>query len=294
MAVTAQMVKELREKTGAGMMDCKKALTEVNGDMEAAIDFLREKGLSSAAKKADRIAAEGTTSIYVNGNEAILLEVNAETDFVAKNEGFQVLVQELAEHLLATKPASIEEASESKMSNGLSVADHISNAVAKIGEKLTLRRFEIRTKTDADAFGPYLHMGGRIGVLTILEGSTDTEAAKDVAMHVAALNPKYVSRDQVSAEEVERERKVLTEQALNEGKPENIVAKMVEGRIGKYFEEICVLDQAFVKNSDQKVGDFVKSTGGTLVEFIRYAVGEGIEKREDNFAEEVMSQVKGN
>ncbi len=294
MAITAQMVKELREKTGAGMMDCKKALTEVNGDMEAAIDFLREKGLSSAAKKADRIAADGTTSIFVNGNEAIILEVNAETDFVAKNEGFQTLVQELAEHLLSTKPASIEEAHDSKMTNGLSVADHISNAVAKIGEKITLRRFEVRTKTDNDAFGPYLHMGGRIGVLTILEGSTDTEAAKDVAMHVAALNPKYVSRDQVSAEEVERERKILTEQALNEGKPENIVAKMVEGRIGKYFEEICVLDQAFVKNSDQKVRDFVSATGGSLKEFIRYAVGEGIEKREDNFADEVMSQVKGN
>lgn len=294
MAITAQMVKELREKTGAGMMDCKKALTEVNGDMEAAIDFLREKGLSSAAKKADRIAAEGTTTIHVNGNEAVILEVNAETDFVAKNEAFQTLVQELAEHLLATKPATIEEARDSKMENGLSVADHISNAVAKIGEKITLRRFEIRTKTDNDAFGPYLHMGGRIGVLVVLEGSTDAEAAKDVAMHVAALNPKYVSRDQVSEEEVERERKVLTEQALNEGKPENIVAKMVEGRIGKYFEEICVLDQAFVKNSDQKVSDFVKATGGTLKEFIRYAVGEGIEKREDNFADEVMSQVKGN
>jgi elongation factor Ts len=294
MAITAQMVKELREKTGAGMMDCKKALTEVNGDMEAAIDFLREKGLSSAAKKADRIAAEGTTSIYVNGNEAVILEVNAETDFVAKNEAFQTLVQELAEHLLAAKPATIEEAHDSKLENGLSVADHISNAVAKIGEKITLRRFEIRTKTDNDAFGPYLHMGGRIGVLVVLEGSTDAEAAKDVAMHVAALNPKYVSRDQVSEEEVERERKVLTEQALNEGKPENIVAKMVEGRIGKYFEEICVLDQAFVKNSDQKVSDFVKATGGTLKEFIRYAVGEGIEKREDNFADEVMSQVKGN
>ncbi len=294
MAITAQMVKELREKTGAGMMDCKKALTEVNGDMEAAIDFLREKGLSSAAKKADRIAAEGTTSIYVNGNEAVILEVNAETDFVAKNEAFQTLVQELAEHLLAAKPATIEEAHDSKLENGLSVADHISNAVAKIGEKITLRRFEIRTKTDNDAFGPYLHMGGRIGVLVVLEGSTDAEAAKDVAMHVAALNPKYVSRDQVSEEEVERERKVLTEQALNEGKPENIVAKMVEGRIGKYFEEICVLDQAFVKNSDQKVSEFVKATGGTLKEFIRYAVGEGIEKREDNFADEVMSQVKGN
>ncbi|MBE1553434.1 translation elongation factor Ts [Sporosarcina limicola] len=294
MTITAQMVKELRGKTGAGMMDCKKALIEVNGDMEAAIDFLREKGLSSAAKKADRIAAEGITSIHVDGNEAIILEVNAETDFVAKNEGFQTLVKELAEHLLATKPATVEEAVESKMSNGLSVADHISNAVAKIGEKLTLRRFEIRTKTANDAFGPYLHMGGRISVLAILEGSTDAEAAKDVAMHIAALNPKYVSRDQVSEEEVDRERKILTEQALNEGKPENIVAKMVEGRIGKYFEEICVLDQAFVKNSDQKVRDFVKSTGGTLTEFIRYSVGEGIEKREENFADEVMNQVKGN
>lgn len=294
MAITAQMVKELREKTGAGMMDCKKALTEVNGDMEAAIDFLREKGLSSAAKKADRIAAEGTTSIIVDGNNAVIFEVNAETDFVAKNEGFQTLVKELGEHLLAVKPATIEEANESKMSNGLTVADHISNAVAKIGEKITLRRFEVKTKTDNDAFGPYLHMGGRIAVLTVLEGTTDADAAKDVAMHIAALNPKYISRDQVSAEEVDHERRVLTEQALNEGKPENIVAKMVEGRLGKYFEEICVLDQAFVKNSDQKVRDFVKSTGGTLKDFVRYEVGEGIEKREDNFADEVMSQVKGN
>ena len=198
--VTAQMVKELREKTGAGMMDCKNALTAVNGDLDAAIDFLREKGLSSSAKKADRIAAEGTTFILVEGNEAILLEVNAETDFVAKNEGFQILVKELAEHLLNTKPATVEEAQVSTMTNGLSVADHISNAVAKIGEKINLRRYEIRTKTDNDAFGPYLHMGGRIGVLTVLEGSTDEDAAKDIAMHVAALNPKYVSRDQVSEE----------------------------------------------------------------------------------------------
>jgi len=291
--ITAQMVKELREKTGAGMMDCKKALTEVNGDMEAALDFLREKGLSSSASKADRIAAEGTSYIHVDGNEAILIEVNAETDFVAKNEGFQKLVKDLAEHLLATKPATIEEAHDSKLANGLSVADEISNAVAKIGEKLTLRRFEIRTKTDNDTFGPYLHMGGTIGVLVVLEGTTDEQAAKDIAMHIAALNPKYVSRDQVPAEEVEREKKVLTEQALNEGKPENIVAKMVEGRIGKYFEEICVLDQAFVKDSDQTVGAFVKSTGGTLKDFVRYAVGEGIEKREENFADEVMNQVQG-
>ncbi|REB09781.1 elongation factor Ts [Sporosarcina sp. BI001-red] len=291
MAVTAQMVKELREKTGAGMMDCKKALTEVNGDMDAALDFLREKGLSSAAKKADRIAAEGTTTIEVSGNEAIILEINAETDFVAKNEGFQTLVKEISEHLLTTKPATVEEALASTMTNGLVVADYISNAIAKIGEKISLRRFEIRTKTDNDAFGAYLHMGGRISVLTVLEGSTDAEAAKDVAMHIAAMNPKYVSHDQISEDEVEHERKVLTEQALNEGKPENIVAKMVEGRLRKYFEEICVLDQPFVKNSDQKVGEFVTSTGGKLTEFIRYEVGEGIEKREDNFADEVMSQV---
>jgi len=294
MAVTAQMVKELREKTGAGMMDCKKALVQVDGDMDAAIDFLREKGLSSAAKKADRIAAEGTTFILEEGNEAVLVEVNAETDFVAKNEGFQVLVKELASYLLATKPASVEVALESTMENGLTVADHISNAIAKIGEKITLRRFEIATKTDADSFGPYLHMGGRIGVLTVVEGTTDSSVAKDVAMHVAALNPKYITHDQISQEEIDHERKVLTEQALNEGKPENIVAKMVEGRLRKYFEEICVLDQPFVKNPDQKVGDFVKAAGGTLKSFVRYEVGEGIEKREDNFAEEVMNQVKGN
>ncbi len=293
MAITAQLVKELREKTGAGMMDCKKALVETDGNLEAAIDFLREKGLSSAAKKSDRIAAEGTTYILTQGNEAIILEVNAETDFVAKNEKFQVLVASLAEQLLAAKPESVEAALELEK-DGVKIADQISTAVATIGEKITLRRFEIKTKTDADAFGAYLHMGGKIGVLVALEGSTDESAAKDIAMHIAAINPTYVSRDEVSAEEVEHERKVLTEQALNEGKPENIVAKMVEGRLGKYFEDVCLLDQTFVKNSDQKVRDFVKSTGGNVTSFTRYAVGEGIEKREDNFAEEVMNQVKGN
>lgn len=293
MAITAQLVKELREKTGAGMMDCKKALVETDGNLEAAIDFLREKGLSSAAKKADRIAAEGTTYILTQGNEAIILEVNAETDFVAKNEKFQVLVASLAEQLLAAKPESVEAALELEK-DGVKISDQISTAVATIGEKITLRRFEIKTKTDADAFGAYLHMGGKIGVLVALEGSTDESAAKDIAMHIAAINPTYVSRDEVSAEEVEHERKVLTEQALNEGKPENIVAKMVEGRLGKYFEDVCLLDQTFVKNSDQKVRDFVKSTGGNVTSFTRYAVGEGIEKREDNFAEEVMNQVKGN
>ncbi|HWJ78306.1 MAG TPA: translation elongation factor Ts [Niallia sp.] len=291
MAVTAQMVKELREKTGAGMMDCKKALTETNGDLDKAIDFLREKGMASAAKKADRVAAEGTTYVAVEGNEAVILEVNSETDFVAKNEGFQALVKELATHLLASKPASIEEATASEITSGTTVEAHINSAIAKIGEKLSLRRFEVKTKTDNDAFGAYLHMGGRIGVLTVLEGTTDEVAAKDVAMHIAALNPKYVSRDQVSAEEVAHEKEVLTQQALNEGKPAKIVEKMVEGRLGKYFEDVCVLDQSFVKNPDQKVRQFVESKGATLREFVRYEVGEGIEKREDNFAEEVMNQV---
>ncbi len=291
--VTAQMVKELREKTGAGMMDCKKALVQTEGNIEAAIDFLREKGLAAANKKSDRIAAEGTTFILEQGNEAILVEINAETDFVAKNDKFQALVSELAAHLLATKPADAEAALET-MIGDVKVADYISTAIATIGEKISLRRFEIKTKTDADAFGAYLHMGGRIGVLVVLEGSTDAAAAKDIAMHIAAINPIYVSREEVSAEDTERERKVLTEQALAEGKPENIVAKMVEGRLGKYFEDICLLDQTFVKNSDQKVRAFVESTGGTVTAFNRYAVGEGIEKKEDNFAEEVMSQVKGN
>ena len=293
MAITAQMVKELREKTGAGMMDCKKALVQTEGDFEAAIDFLREKGLAAAGKKADRIAAEGTTYILEKGNEAILVEINAETDFVAKNDKFVALVEELSAHLLATKPADVDAALETEI-NGVKVSDYISTAIATIGEKISLRRFVIKTKTDADAFGSYLHMGGRIGVLVVVEGSTDAAAAKDIAMHFAAINPTYVSRDEVSAEEVERERKVLTEQALNEGKPENIVAKMVEGRLGKYFEDVCLLDQSFVKNSDQKVRDFVASIGGTVTGFTRYAVGEGIEKKEDNFAEEVMSQVKGN
>jgi elongation factor Ts len=291
MAVTAQMVKELREKTGAGMMDCKKALTATDGDMEKAIDFLREKGIAKAANKADRIAAEGLTSIVTVGNEAVILEVNSETDFVAKNEGFQTLVKELAEHLLKNKPATVEEALAQTMDNGTTVDYHINAAIAKIGEKLTLRRFAVLSKTDNDAFGAYLHMGGRISVLTVLEGSTDADAAKDISMHIAALRPKYVSRDQVSQEEVEHERQVLTQQALNEGKPEKIVEKMVEGRLGKYFEDVCVLDQTFVKNPDQKVRQFVESKGATIREFVRYEVGEGIEKREDNFAEEVMNQV---
>ncbi|QZD59773.1 translation elongation factor Ts [Bacillus pumilus] len=292
MAITAQLVKELRQKTGAGMMDCKKALTETDGDIDKAIDLLREKGIAKAAKKADRIAAEGLTLIKTDGNTGVILEVNSETDFVAKNEGFQSLLNELADHLLAAKPATIEEAHASKMENGSTVEEHITSAIAKIGEKITLRRFSVITKEDNAAFGSYLHMGGRIGVLAVLNGTTDEELARDIAMHVAAVNPKYISRDQVSEEEANREREVLTQQALQEGKPENIVAKMVEGRLNKFFEEICLLDQAFVKNPDEKVKQVVAAKNASIKTYVRYEVGEGIEKRQDNFAEEVMSQVK--
>jgi elongation factor Ts len=293
MAITAQMVKELREKTGAGMMDCKKALTETDGNMEKAVDYLREKGIAKAAKKADRIAAEGSTHIDVDGNVAVLLEVNSETDFVAKNDQFRNLLDVLGKHLLSQKPATVEEALEQPLNgDGDKVGEYINSNIAKIGEKLSLRRFVIAEKGDNDAFGAYLHMGGRIGVLTVLENTTDDSVAKDVAMHVAAVNPKYVSRDAVSAEEVDHERNVLKQQALNEGKPENIVEKMVEGRLGKFFEQICLLEQSFVKDPDQKVKKYVESKGATVKSFVRFEVGEGMEKREENFADEVMSQIK--
>ncbi|ASB89588.1 translation elongation factor Ts [Bacillus sonorensis] len=292
MAISAQMVKELRQKTGAGMMDCKKALTETDGDMEKAIDLLREKGIAKAAKKADRIAAEGLTLVKTNGNTGVILEVNSETDFVAKNEGFKTLLDELADHILAEKPENLETAMAQKMANGSTVEEHITSAVAKIGEKITLRRFAVLTKGDDATFGAYLHMGGKIGVLTVLNGTTDEETAKDIAMHVAAVNPRYISRDQVSEEETNHEREILTQQALQEGKPENIVAKMVEGRLNKFFEEICLLDQAFVKNPDEKVKQVVAAKNATVETFVRYEVGEGIEKRQENFAEEVMNQVK--
>ncbi|MFC4404550.1 translation elongation factor Ts [Gracilibacillus xinjiangensis] len=292
MAISAKLVKELREKTGAGMMDCKKALQETDGNIDQAIDYLREKGIAKAAKKADRIAAEGSAYVEVEGNTAVLLEVNCETDFVTKNEQFQTLLKQLAQHILSQKPDTVEEALKQPLNGeGETVEEFINSNIAKIGEKLSLRRFATFTKTDQDAFGAYTHMGGRIGVVTVLEGTTDEQVAKDIAMHVAAVNPKYLSRDAVSAEDIEREREVLKTQALNEGKPANIVEKMVEGRLNKFFEEICLLEQSFVKDPDQKVKQIVKSHNAELSSFVRYEVGEGIEKREDNFAEEVMSQV---
>ncbi|EOB9263527.1 translation elongation factor Ts [Staphylococcus aureus] len=290
--ISAKLVKELREKTGAGMMDCKKALTETDGDIDKAIDYLREKGIAKAAKKADRIAAEGLVHVETKGNDAVIVEINSETDFVARNEGFQELVKEIANQVLDTKAETVEALMETTLPNGKSVDERIKEAISTIGEKLSVRRFAIRTKTDNDAFGAYLHMGGRIGVLTVVEGSTDEEAARDVAMHIAAINPKYVSSEQVSEEEINHEREVLKQQALNEGKPENIVEKMVEGRLRKYLQEICAVDQDFVKNPDVTVEAFLKTKGGKLVDFVRYEVGEGMEKREETFADEVKGQMK--
>ena len=292
MAISAKLVKQLRERTGAGMMDCKKALTETDGDIDKAIDYLREKGIAKAAKKADRIAAEGLVHVEVKGNEAAIVEINSETDFVARNEGFQELVKESANQILDTKPESVDALMETKLPNGQSVDEKMKEAISTIGEKLSIRRFAVKSKSDNDAFGAYLHMGGRIGVLSVVEGSTDEEAAKDVAMHIAAINPKYVSSEQVSEDEINHEREVLKQQALNEGKPANIVEKMVEGRLRKYLQEICAVDQNFVKDPDQTVEAFLKSKGGKLVDFVRYEVGEGMEKREENFADEVKGQMK--
>lgn len=289
--ISAKLVKELRDMTGVGMMDAKKALVEVDGDMDKAVDFLREKGMAKAAKKNDRIAAEGLAAVAVVGNTAAIVEVNSETDFVAKNEMFQDLVQELATLVATNKPADMDAAMALPASKG-TVAETIIEANQVIGEKISFRRFEIVEKEDNAAFGGYLHMGGRIAVLALLDGTTDETVAKDVAMHVAAINPRYVDESQIPAEELEHEKTVLTEQALNEGKPANIVDKMVIGRLNKFKAEISLVDQPFVKDPDMTVAKYVATKGATVKSFVRFEVGEGIEKREENFAEEVMSQIK--
>lgn len=287
--ISASLVKELREKTGAGMLDCKKALEANNGDINASIDWLREKGISKAAKKADRIAAEGTAAILVDGNKAVVVEVNSETDFVAKNEEFK----ELVNVLLATIMNNDVEDEESILAlpyEGATINDYLIAKTAKIGEKLSFRRFAKVEKTDSESFGSYIHMGGRIAVLTIVEGTSE-EVAKDVAMHAAAMRPKYIRKENVPTDELDREREVLKEQAINEGKPAEIAEKMVEGRIQKYYKEICLEEQPFVKDGDISVSTYVKNNDGSIINMIRFEVGEGIEKKEEDFATEVMNQI---
>ena len=286
--VSASAVKELREKTGAGMLDCKKALEANNGDMQASIDWLREKGISKAAKKADRIAAEGLAEIKIDGNKAAIVEVNSETDFVAKNPEFKELVDSILNTVLKTDATDVEDVLKEDGLNDLLVAK-----IAKIGEKLSFRRFAKVEKKDSEHFGAYIHMGGKIAVLTVIDGANE-EVARDVAMHAAAMRPQYVTKEEVPEEVVNHEKEVLTEQAMNEGKPEEIAEKMVQGRIQKFFKEICLAEQPFVNDGDVTVSQYVKNNGGTIVKMIRFEVGEGIEKREENFAEEVMKQMNQN
>lgn len=288
--ITAQMVNELRNKTGAGMMDCKKALVETNGDMDAALDFLREKGISSAQKKSGRIAAEGLANVFIDGNNAVIIEVNCETDFVSKNENFQNLVSEIGESILKSGAKTLEEALASKTSEG-TVEELIIAKTATIGEKLSLRRIEFRTKSDDEVFGSYLHMGGKIAVLTVLKGANE-EVARDVAMQAAAMRPEYLSEETVPAERVEKEKKFLIEQSMQEGKSAEIAEKMVAGRLKKFFKEICLVNQAFIKNGDIDVKTYIKNNGGEITDMIRFEVGEGMEHRSENFADEVMSQIK--
>ena len=292
MEITASMVKELRETSGAGMMDCKKALSECNGNMEAAMDYLREKGIAKSAKKESRIAAEGLANIFVSGNKAVILEVNSETDFVAKNKEFTTMIRIIGEALLKSNATTLEEALKVETENG-KVSDYIISMVAKIGEKLSFRRFEIVEKNDDEAFGSYLHMGGKIAALTVVKGVSE-EVAKEVSMQAAAMKPLYLNPEEVPADVLENERKIQKEIAMNEGKPADIAEKMVEGRIKKYYKEVCLIEQAFVKDGDLSVKQFVANNGGEVIKMIRYEVGEGMEKRCDNFAEEVMNQVKGN
>lgn len=289
--ITANMVKELREQTGAGMLDCKKALTETNGNMEEAITWLREKGISKAAKKQTRIAAEGLATAKINGNDAVLVEVNSETDFVAKNPEFVSLVDGIANVILDKKPANMEEAMKLEL-DGTSIEEAIVNKTATIGEKLSFRRFELVEKTDNQVFGTYSHMGGKIVTLALLEGN-DAEVAKDIAMQIAAMRPLYLDRESVPEERIQKERGILTEQAENEGLDSNKLPMIVNGRLNKFFEEICLVDQGFVKENKMKVSKYVESKNMKILSFVRYEVGEGMEKKEENFADEVAKQING-
>lgn len=286
--VSASMVKELRELTGAGMLDCKKALDEVNGNMEEAITYLREKGISKAQKKSSRIAAEGLALSKVNGNKAVIVEVNSETDFVAKNEEFIKLINAIADTLLESNAKTVEEALELKYEDK-TINDLIIEKISTIGEKLSLRRFEIVEKKDSEVFGTYSYLNGKIVTLDVL--SSDEELAKDIAMQIAAMRPSYLSKEDVPSEVVEKERTILKETAVNEGLAENKIDMIVNGRLNKFYEEICLLEQGFIKENKMKVSKYVESKNSKILSFVRYEVGEGMEKKEENFADEVMKQM---
>lgn len=290
--MNASLIKELRDISGAGLMDCKKALEASDGNIDKAIDYLREKGISKAAKKEGRIAAEGLSTVLVDGNNAAVVEVNCETDFVAKNEKFVNLVNMIAKLIASNDVKTLEEANELKTDEG-TLKDTLINMTATIGEKISFRRFARLTKTDSQNFGAYIHMGGKISVLTLVEGASE-EVAKDVSMHSAAMRPMYVKSSDVPTETLEKEMKIIKEQLLNEGKPEKIIEeKIMPGKIDAYYQEICLENQIFVKGEGESVSKFVSNNGGSIVDMVRFEVGEGIEKKEENFVEEVMSQING-
>lgn len=290
MAITAAQVKELRDKTSVGMMDAKKALVEADGDLEKAIDLLREKGMAKAAKKGDRVAAEGMTFVAVKGNKAAIIELNSETDFVAGNAEFNDLLKAVANTVVEMAPADVEAALALEVEAGQTLNDKIIGTSQITGEKITLRRFAFVEKTDSENFGAYSHLAGSISALVVVDGASE-EAAKDIAMHIAAIAPQYVSDAEVPADVIKREKAVQLASEDLAGKPDNIKEKMVEGRIKKFLAEITLLDQAFVKNSDQTVAEFIASQNGSVKSFVRYQVGEGIEKKVTDLAEEVAKQL---
>ncbi len=290
--INAQMVKELREISGAGMMDCKAALTANNGDNEKALKWLREKGFAKATKKAERIAAEGLTNVFINDDKAIILEVNSETDFVSKNSEFTEMIDTIGKAILNSDAKTIDEALSISITDG-TIKDLIVNKTAKIGEKLSLRRFTVLSKTSSQVFGSYLHMGGKIAALVLLEGANE-EVAKDVAMQSAAMKPSYIFPTDVPADVLENEKDIIIKQAMKEGKPEDIAQKMVVGRIKKYYQEVCLSEQTFIKDNSLSITNYINNHQGELINMVRYEVGEGMEKRNEDFGAEVMNQIKNN
>ncbi len=292
--VTASQVKDLREKTGAGMMDCKKVLTETDGDMEKAIELLRERGIAKAAKKSSRVAAEGLVASYISedGKIGAVVEVNAETDFVSKNEEFKTFVNDVAKQIVEKNPANVEEllAQTSITDSSKTVQEVLTNKIATIGENMTIRRFE-RFESNG-LVASYIHGEGKIGVLVDMENATP-ELAKDICMQIAAAKPEFLNRESVTAERVQKEMEILKAQAMNEGKPAEIAEKMVQGRINKFYGEICLLEQPFVKDPDMKINKLLEKNNAKVNNFARLEKGEGIEKVEENFAEEVAKQIKG-
>lgn len=295
MAITAAQVKELRELTGAGMLDCKNALTETNGDVQAAIDWLRERGIAKAQKKSGRIAAEGLAKVAIEGNKAIAVEVNSETDFVAKNEQFLTLLDTVANTILHSQAKVNEEALELATADG-HLKDTIVNAVATIGENITLRRFELLEKADDEIFGSYTHQGGRIVSVVVVKGTDDAQVAKNIAMQVASMNPSYISRDYMPKEIVDHEREIQVQLLNNDeslaNKPEKVKAGILEGRLSKSLQDMCLVDQEYFLDTNLKVKDFLKENHAEVTQMVKYAVGEGIEKKEDDFAAEVAAMAK--